>query len=154
MCRVLIFRLILRAWEREGRWCFDFVYFRNSMRLCARLGGCVYMHHVSCSLYYIVWRSHGRKHCQHVIYLLSSSLHFPNGLCSSYLLSSHRVLIDFFHIPHADIFLWCFLGQLKSCIRLKVVSIRHWLLKIITLVITYISHEVNTLEHVAEMYVP
>ena len=57
------------------------------------------------------------------MYKLLQSIHFPNGEISLNLLSSHKVIIDFFHVLHAYIVVWCLLGQLKSCIRFKVVSV-------------------------------
>ena len=58
-----------------------------------------------------------------LMYLLLSSVHCPNSARSLTLLSSHSVLINFFHILHTDIVVRCFLGQLKSVTRLEVVSV-------------------------------
>ena len=57
------------------------------------------------------------------MYLLLSSVHCPNGALILTLISSHNVIISFFRILHADIVVWFLLGQFKSCIRLKVVTI-------------------------------
>ena len=37
--------------------------------------------------------------------------------------TSHKVLIFIYHVLHADIVVWCFIGQLDSYIRLKVVKV-------------------------------
>ena len=63
------------------------------------------------------------NHCQHVMYLLSSRLHGYSGLRSFFSLSSHKVVIAFLHVLHPDVAAWFFLGQLKSCIRLKLVAL-------------------------------
>ena len=57
------------------------------------------------------------------MYLLSSSVHFANSARRLTLLSSHSVIIAFFHVLHDAIVVRCFLVQFKSCIILKVVSV-------------------------------
>ena len=57
------------------------------------------------------------------MYLLLPISHFTNGAHRLTLLSSHNVLIAFSDILRADIVVWCLLGQLQSCIILKVVSV-------------------------------
>ena len=64
-----------------------------------------------------------RNHCQYVMYLLSSRIHFPSSFRSSFLLSWHKVLIDFIHVLHSAVAAYFFLGQLKSWIRLKLVDL-------------------------------
>ena len=64
-----------------------------------------------------------RKHFQYVIYLLSSRIHCPNSVHIFSLLSSHKVIVAFFQILHYAVVVWCFLGQLNSCIRLKFATV-------------------------------
>ena len=52
-----------------------------------------------------MWISQDSNYRQGVIYLLSLSLHWPNGVHSFSLLSSHKVMIDLFHVFHAAIVL-------------------------------------------------
>ena len=63
------------------------------------------------------------KKFQDLMYILLSSVHCYNGARSLNAISSHKVIIAFFRVLHSDIFVWCILGQLKSCIILNVVSV-------------------------------
>ena len=70
-----------------------------------------------------MWISRDRNHFQVVIYLLLSSLHCSNGVHSLYLLKSNKVPIAFFCFLHYYIVVWYLLNQLKSFIKLKVVTV-------------------------------
>ena len=80
VCGVLLVRLIFQTWRREGRWYFDFLSVRNSIFLSAQLGGRIYLHRVSCSLWYSVCRLWDRNRLQDMIYLLSSRLLFHGAI--------------------------------------------------------------------------
>ena len=75
-----------------------------------RLEVWVCFRHVSCSLKWSVWISRDRNHFQDAMYLLLSSVHFPNGARRLDLLSLHKVVSVFLHVLHADIDFWFFLG--------------------------------------------
>ena len=67
--------------------------------------------------------SRDSNHCQDVMYSLFPRLHCPNGVCRLSLLSSNKIIIDFFHVTHSSIIVWCFLSQLKSCIILNPITV-------------------------------
>ena len=79
------------------------------------------MFHVLCNG---MCRDNGIKtHFQDDIYLLSLRVHCTKGAHILALISLHKFLSYLLHILHATIYVWCLLGQLKLCIRLKGVSL-------------------------------
>ena len=79
------------------------------------------MFHVLCNG---MCRDNGiETHFQDDIYLLLLRVDCNKGAQILALLSLHKFLSDLLHILHAAIYVWCLLGQLKSCIRFKVLSV-------------------------------
>ena len=59
-----------------------------------------------------------------ILYIYYPQLSIFPKVCAAYLYFHYMMLsLLFFHILHASISVWCFLGKLNSCIILKVVTL-------------------------------